>query len=132
MKTTKIIVGLLITTSIFISCNSANEKADGYGNFEATEITVSAENNGKLIQFNIEEGFTVKKGDFVGCIDTIPLHLKKQQLLVSKNVITDKSRGVLSQISVLEAELNTAHISKNRIENLLKENAGPAMFRCLR
>ena len=124
MKTTKIIVGLLITASIFISCNNSNEKADGYGNFEATEITVSAENNGKLIQFTIEEGFTVKKGDFVGCIDTIPLHLKKQQLLVSKNVIADKSRGVLSQISVLEAELKTARISKNRIENLLKENAG--------
>jgi HlyD family secretion protein len=28
--------------------NSNEDKADGYGNFEATEVTISAEANGKL------------------------------------------------------------------------------------
>lgn len=119
----KTIIGLLIASSI-ISCNSNDNKADGYGNFEATEITISAENNGKLNQFNIEEGQELKQGDFIGYIDTIPLDLKKQQLLVSKNVISSKSKGVLSQISVLKAELKTAKINKNRIENLIKDEAG--------
>ncbi|RXP59439.1 HlyD family efflux transporter periplasmic adaptor subunit [Lutibacter sp. HS1-25] len=121
MKNYKRIIGLLIAISI-ISCKN-NEKADGYGNFEATEITVSAENNGKLIQFTIEEGQDLISNQIVGFIDTIPLNLKKEQLLVSKNVITSKSKGVLSQIDVLNAQLKTAKISKNRIENLLKENA---------
>ena len=106
-----------------ISCNN-NNKADGYGNFEAVEITVSAENNGKLIQFSIEEGQTITKGEIVGVIDTIPLALKKEQLMVSKNIISSKSSGVLSQISVLNAQLKTAKISQNRIQNLIKENAG--------
>jgi len=119
----KTIIGLLIASSI-ISCNSNDNKADGYGNFEATEITISAENNGKLNQFNIEEGQELKQGYVVGYIDTIPLDLKKQQLLVSKNVIGSKSQSVLSQINVLKAQLKTAEISKNRIENLIKENAG--------
>jgi HlyD family secretion protein len=123
MKITKIILGILIVTSSFISCNN-NEKADGYGNFEATEITISAENNGKLLQFDTAEGAILKKGDFIGYIDTIPLSLKKDQLLISKDIVYSKSKGVLSQISVLKAELKTARISKNRIENLLKENAG--------
>jgi len=112
---------MFISISI-ISCKN-NEKADGYGNFEATETTISAENSGKLILFTVEEGITLKKGEQVGLIDTIQLNLKKEQLQVSKNTITSKSKGVLSQISVLKAQLKTALISKNRIENLLKENA---------
>lgn len=124
MRISKKTFGLLITITTLISCNNSNEKADGYGNFEATEITISAENNGKLIQFSIEEGQAIKRNTVVGLIDTIPLYLKKQQLVVSKNVITSKSKGVLSQISVLKAQLKTAKISKNRIKNLLKANAG--------
>lgn len=123
MKITISTLGLLSTLFIFISCSNNNDKADGYGNFEATEITISAENNGKLIQFNVEEGQKLASNQFVGYIDTIPLHLQKEQLLVSKNVIVLQSKSVLSQIDVLKAQLNTAEISKNRIENLMKENA---------
>ena len=124
MKTIKLIIGLSLIASTIISCNSDTNKADGYGNFEATETTISAENNGKLIQFTVEEGKTLQKGEKVGHIDTIQLALKKELLIVSKNVIFSKSKGVLSQISVLKAQLKTANISKTRIENLLKENAG--------
>lgn len=123
MKITKIIFGLLIVSAIFISCNN-NNKADGYGNFEATETRISAENSGKLVHFTIDEGQELKAGEIVGYIDTIQLALRKEQLIVSKNVISSKSRGVLSQISVLKAQLKTAKISKQRIENLVKENAG--------
>ena len=124
MKTIKLIVGLSFIASSINSCNSDTNKADGYGNFEATETTISAESNGKLIQFTVEEGKTLQKGEKVGHIDTIQLALKKELLIVSKNVIFSKSKGVLSQISVLKAQLKTANISKTRIENLLKENAG--------
>ncbi len=105
------------------SCKDSNGKADGYGNFEATEITVSAESNGKLMQFNINEGDTVNKEVFIGYVDTIPLHLQREQLKISKDVLRSKSRGVLSQIDVLKAQLNTASVNKERIENMLKDNA---------
>jgi HlyD family secretion protein len=124
MKNINKIVALIIFTTVLASCNSGDDKADGYGNFEATETVISAEGNGKLLEFNIEEGITLKKGNAVGYIDTIQLNLKKEQLLATKNVINAKSAGVLSQISVLKAQLKTATISKNRIENLMKENAG--------
>lgn len=113
----------LLAISI-VACNNDNGKADGYGNFEATEITVSAENNGKLMQLDINEGDILKKEAFLGYIDTIPLALKKEQLMVSKSVITSKSKGVLSQISVLNSKLKTANINKARVENLIKDNAG--------
>ncbi|MFK5957287.1 MAG: HlyD family efflux transporter periplasmic adaptor subunit [Lutibacter sp.] len=124
MKIIKTILGSLVIASTIISCNNNNNKADGYGNFEATETTISAEGNGKLLQFTIDEGQTIQKGTVVGLIDTIQLALKKEQLIASKRGINSKSRNVLSQINVLEAQLKTAKISKNRIENLLKSNAG--------
>ena len=124
MKYANIFSGLSILAMNVFSCSNSNGKADGYGNFEATEITVSAENNGKLLQFQVEEGNLLKKEQFVGYIDTIPLSLKKDQLMVSKDVIASKSKGVLSQISVLQAKLKTANTNKTRIENLIKDHAG--------
>jgi len=117
-----LIIGLVALT--ISSCSNSNEKADGYGNFEATEITISAENSGKLMQFNVNEGDVLKKETFLGYIDTIPLSLKREQLLVSKAVIISKSKGVLSQIDVLNAKLKTANINKTRTQNLLKDSAG--------
>lgn len=115
---------LSITTSSLFSCSNSNNKADGYGNFEATEITVSAETNGKLMKFDVNEGELLKKDAFIGYIDTIPLALKREQLQVSKAIISSKSKGVLSQISVLNAKLETAMTNKTRAEKLLKDNAG--------
>ncbi len=123
MKYYRHILGLSIIIFSLVSCGDSNGKADGYGNFEATEITISAENNGKLMQFNVDEGDVLKKEQLVGYIDTIPLSLKKDQLLVSKDVIASKSKGVLSQISVLNAKLKTAKTNKTRVENLIKDNA---------
>lgn len=124
MKYYNYIIGLSLTATTLFSCSDSNGKADGYGNFEATEITVSAENTGKLMQFDISEGEQLLKDKFIGYIDTIPLALKREQLEVSKAVISSKSKGVLSQISVLNAKLKTANTNKTRTENLIKDNAG--------
>jgi len=109
---------------MLISCDNSNGRADGYGNFEATEITISAESNGKLIQFDIEEGEKISRDKFIGLIDTIQLSLKREQLENSKRIITSRSRGVLSQINVLNAQLKTAKTNKIRVENLIKDKAG--------
>ncbi|MCB0462126.1 MAG: HlyD family efflux transporter periplasmic adaptor subunit [Flavobacteriaceae bacterium] len=124
MKNYNYIIGISAITISLFSCGSGDDKADGYGNFEATEITVSAENSGKLMQFDVNEGDVIEKDQFIGYIDTIPLSLKREQLEVSKAIISSKSKGVLSQIAVLNAKLKTAHTNKTRIVNLIKDNAG--------
>lgn len=124
MKYYNYIIGLSIAATTLFSCSDSNGKADGYGNFEATEITVSAENTGKLMQLEVSEGDQIMKDKFIGYIDTIPLALKREQLEVSKAVISSKSKGVLSQINVLNAQLKTANTNKERTKNLIKDNAG--------
>ncbi len=121
IKTIAIISSVALT---LFSCGNGNDRADGYGNFEATEITISAENNGRLMLFTVAEGQELTKDTFIGYIDTIPLALKREQLAASKVIIGSKSKGVLSQINVLNAQLKIANINKNRVENLIKDNAG--------
>jgi HlyD family secretion protein len=118
----KKIMTVLVLTSLF-SCNNNKDKADGYGNFEATEITISAEGNGKIAFLNLEEGDVLEPGVTVGLIDTMQLYFAKQQLIVAKNTIFSKSKNVLSQISVLQEQLKTAQIEKNRIRSMFAENA---------
>ncbi len=124
MKKYNAILTISMSATTLFSCSDASGTADGYGNFEATEITISAENNGKLLQFDVQEGDTLSKAQFIGYIDTIPLALKREQLQVSKAIISSKSKGVLSQINVLNAKLKTGNINKDRMQHLIRDNAG--------
>ena len=124
-KTKKAISVLSISIVVIslISCNGGGDTADGYGNFEATETTVSAEANGKIQLLNIEEGSLLQNNEVVGVIDTIQLSLKRDHLKATKNTIFSKSRNVLSQREILQEELKVAQNDKARIESLIKENA---------
>jgi HlyD family secretion protein len=106
-----------------VACNKNNEKADGYGNFEATEVTISAEASGKIVFLNLEEGVTLAPNSQVGLIDTTQLYLSKQQLIAAKNTIASRSQNVLSQTAVLNEQLKTTLTDQKRIQNMFAENA---------
>lgn len=114
---------LLSISLLFSGCNRNSGKADGYGNFEATEITVSAEANGKLLEMKVDEGDQLDEGQVVGYIDTTQLSLKRDQLLASRTKISASSASVLSQINVYQEQQRTLQIQKQRIVNLLKDSA---------
>ena len=121
MKNTLLIFLALIAGSL-TSC-SDKEKADGYGNFEATEIMISSEANGKLEFLNLEEGQVLEKGEVVGLVDTLQLYLSKLQILASKETVGSKSGGVSSQVSVLNQQLQIAKTEQQRIQNMFAEKA---------
>ncbi len=113
-----------IIITLFSSCMNNDELSDAYGNFEATEIMVSAEGNGKIIDLNITEGQNIAKNMIVGIIDTTQIYLKKQQLIASRAVIASKTSNITAQIDILKEQKKTLNIEKIRVENLLKDNAG--------
>lgn len=121
MKNIKILFLAGLIGSLY-SCSNG-EKADGYGNFEATEITISSEANGKLEFLNLEEGQTLEKGAVVALVDTFQLYLNKQQLLASMETVASKSGGVWSQVNVLKQQLQTAKTEQERIQKMFAENA---------
>ena len=68
----------LITAALTMLISSCSEKAefDASGNFEATEVTLSAESSGKILSFDVEEGDTVEIGELLAKIDTVQLQLQ--------------------------------------------------------
>jgi HlyD family secretion protein len=121
MKTLQVIC--ILGATMLASCSSNKEKSDAYGTFEATEITISAENAGKMIQFNIEEGQSVKAGDTIGIIDTVQLSLKRDALIAQKSAASNKTDYISAQIKTLEEQKKNSVVEKNRIEKLYKDGA---------
>ena len=117
---------LLLMGSLVIlinSCSSGNGRADAYGNFEAVETIISAETNGKLLEFYIAEGAKIKQGKTVGLVDTLQLFYQKKQVLSKKAIVESKFSNILAQVSVLEEQVTTLEKEKERVENLLKSKA---------
>ncbi len=119
----KTLIRLSITALLFTACNTSNERADAYGNFEAIETVVSSEVNGKILKLIINEGQNLKKGDVIGLIDTTQLSLKKQQVIAQKKAVSTKTNSILSQIDVIKEQKKKLVFEKERINNLLKDGA---------
>ena len=120
MKTIKILFLLLI---VMASCSSSENLSDAYGNFEVDDVIVSAEANGKLILYSVDEGLQLKQGQLAGLIDTTDLVLKRNQLVAQKTAVSSNIKNLESQIEVQEQLKKNLLIDKNRVENLLKEGA---------
>lgn len=114
---------MLIIATLLIACGPNHDKADGYGNFESTEITVSAQGNGALKALHLQEGEVLAVDQPVGYIDTLHLALKKAQLVASREAIRARSAGVLSQVDVYEAQRKKLNVEKHRVEALLQDSA---------
>jgi HlyD family secretion protein len=126
MKNVKFIVCLLAACLMMVSMDSCRRKhkhADAYGVFEATEITVSSESNGKLLSFDAKEGSTYNAGEEIGLIDTVQLYLQMMQLDASMKASLARRPDIPSQIKTLQEKLITLEKEKTRVENLVQANA---------
>ena len=122
---------LLFFLSILVyACQKNGPKADAYGNFEADELIVSAEANGRILELRLEEGATLPAGQVVGRIDSTQLILKKEQLQAGIRAIAAKSPAIGAQLAVFEKQLDAnrqqltaLQREKQRVEKLLKSDA---------
>ncbi|WP_372754156.1 HlyD family secretion protein [Labilibaculum sp.] len=107
----------------FSACNQNGEESDAYGNFEATDYMISAENSGKILTLDLDEGdvFTAKKQ--VGIIDTLQLFLQKEQLKAQKSAIASGVQNILSRIDVYQEQLSILQKDKNRIDKMFADGA---------
>ena len=70
MKKTLTYSSLLVLALAITSCGKGNKAYDASGVFESTEVTVSAEGNGRIMSLDLQEGDRLEAGAVVGCIDT--------------------------------------------------------------
>jgi HlyD family secretion protein len=105
-----------------VGCGNRDD-FDATGTFEATEVTVSAEANGRILCFDVEEGDSVEAAVPVGAIDTVQLYLQKLQL--ERQVASARSSrpDVRKQATALREQIAQQHTERRRVENLLKDGA---------
>lgn len=106
-----------------VGCNTGNERADAYGNFEATEVTVSAQQGGQLLRFEVEEGGRVQEDAPVGLVDTTQLALRRREMEAQREASRTRIDQVRSEMDVLGAELEVAETEEARIERLVEDEA---------
>lgn len=104
-------------------CGNDKNQYDASGTFEATEIIVSAEGNGKLMRFAVEEGDKLTAGQEVGYIDTVQLYLSKLQLAANANAVRSRRPDIAKQVAATREQIAATQREKRRTENLLKQNA---------
>ena len=104
-KSMTIILAILFST--FTACEKKTEKFDAAGTFEATEIIVSAEATGKILDLKIKEGDQLKKGDIIGGIDPLSIQLQKEQVQASMEALNQKSNDPMPQVNVLNEQIAT-------------------------
>jgi HlyD family secretion protein len=108
----------ILSALILISCGNKKAKYDASGTFEADEVIISAEANGRITSLKLEEGDTLRKAQVVGTIDNENLQLQKQQVEASINALHEKTTNVAPQIKLLEDQ---AKVQRSQLDNLERE-----------
>ncbi|MEP0367359.1 MAG: HlyD family efflux transporter periplasmic adaptor subunit [Cyclobacteriaceae bacterium] len=117
-----------LSTSIFIvflltQCAPAENEADAYGNFEATEVMISAEVPGKVLTVNIDEGIKVAQGQPIALVDTTSLYIQKELIKASMDALEAKLQNVPVQLKVLMEKQEVLERERDRFTKLVEEGA---------
>ena len=110
---------------LLAACGNNEKEYDATGTFEATETTVSAEQSGTLMRFDVSEGDEIAAGKEVGLVDTTQLWLKIQQMGATKAVYQSQKPDMEKQIAATRQQLAKAKTEQQRYEELVKDGAAP-------
>lgn len=122
MKKTLTYSSLLVLALAMTACGKGYKAYDASGVFESTEVTVSAEGNGKIMSLDLQEGDRLEAGAVVGCIDTVQLYLSKIQLEASRRAVGSGRLNISRQIAALESQIAKQRQELDRFTKL--EQAG--------
>jgi HlyD family secretion protein len=130
-KLTLIIISIL--TFVLIGCNgNDNDRIKASGNIEATNIIVSSQVSGKVLQILKDEGNKVNKNDTVIIIDPETYKLKLEEALAAKevaqaqfNLLKEGARKedvkqAEENLKQAQVTFNLAEKDKERMENLFQ------------
>lgn len=114
---------VLMAVIAFTACSGGGDEHDAIGMFEATEVIVSAEQTGKLLYFDVDEGDVLVKGQQVGLVDTVQLQLRAMQLGATKEAYASQRPDIEKQIAATKQQLAKAELEVKRYSALVRDNA---------
>jgi HlyD family secretion protein len=114
---------LLSLSFLLFSCSNGSEEYDATGSFEATEIIVSSQANGRILALHVNEGEQLQSGQIVGRIDSTQLYLQKMSLLSNAKGVRAQQPDISKQTSAIQDQIKTLKREKARVERLIAANA---------
>lgn len=125
MKSTNLLCHSLYVfgISMLVSCGNPSNEFDATGTFEATEVTVSAQQNGEIIHLDITEGENISRNTVVGLIDTIQLSLQAKHIESTKIVLASQRPDIAKQTASTRQQLIKAQQDYDRFSGLVKDGA---------
>ena len=117
---------IILLAICLVACSSKEKEFDATGTFEATEVTVSAEQSGTLLRFALEEGDNVEAGSEIGLTDTTQIWLKLRQADATKTVYQSQKPDLEKQIAATRQQLENAQSEKKRYQELVSDGAAPS------
>ena len=113
-------IPVIFLSSVLVSCSNSHNQFDASGTFESVETIISAEANGKLLSFDINEGDVLTVDQVVGYIDSTQLNLNRDILIQNQKAVLSGRPDIETQIDALNEELANAISDRDRIANLVK------------
>jgi HlyD family secretion protein len=114
---------LLIVPAILWSCSNKTDKADAFGNFESTDVLISAETNGRIMELTTEEGQKIEKGSTIALIDTTVFHLQKEEIEAGMKSVVTRLASINAQNEILTQQISNLNINVERISKMMKDEA---------
>ena len=121
MKTALLV--FLLVASLLVGCSDKSTDPSGSGLIEATEVIVSAESIGQLLQLYVDEGDLVKTGDTLAIIDTMTTLLKLNQARANRTTALSRIDAAQLQIDNAEVSFDLADKEMVRAQQLIKSGS---------
>ena len=105
-----------------VSCNNEPDY-DAQGTFEATEVVISSEGTGRILSFDVTEGEIINANSVVGVIDSLQLHLQREQLKAQQSALLSSLPDKEKQVASLRRQLAKQRAELQRVKNMLSDGA---------
>jgi HlyD family secretion protein len=114
---------------LLAACSGNKNLPDAYGNFETDEITISAENGGKITSFPSEEGSAIKLGEVLVMTDIVNLELQIDQMNAQTQAIEATKSTINAQIALADQQICNLQKDQLRIHKMAEDGAATAKQR---
>jgi len=117
MKTKSLVIIAII---LLVGCKNKTNKADAFGNFEATEVIISAETNGRILQFDPVEGSHLEKNGIIALVDTTMLNLQSDKIDAGMRSVKTTLSSINAQNDILKQQIENINVNISRFGKCLK------------
>ena len=112
-------IAYILPLFLMTACQEVAEY-DAQGTFEATEVTLSAESNGKILHFDVNEGDVVQSGVVIGAIDSIQIFQQRKQLIAQQAALLNSRPDKEKQVAAEVCQNLTVALTLSQSENIVQ------------